>query len=143
VGLGCRWIKPLVIGEIIAWDNAGTISVRFGLPPDLQQRLCLAEADLNVLSQVGLIFFMFLIGLELNPKHLAVSSSLISRVFGAFSLGTQPRGAPLSLSFNARCLVHRLALFLRQLCPVQLPVLDYYRTTYKGRGDDADLYGGG
>jgi Kef-type K+ transport system membrane component KefB/nucleotide-binding universal stress UspA family protein len=73
VGLGCRWIKqPLVIGEIVAGIMLGPSL--FGLiAPDLAAALFPAETlpYLNVLSQIGLIFFMFLIGLELNPKYLS------------------------------------------------------------------------
>jgi Kef-type K+ transport system membrane component KefB len=48
---------------------------------------------LDVLSQVGLIFFMFLIGLELDPKYLksnldiAILTSHVS-ILVSFSLGT-------------------------------------------------------
>lgn len=109
VGLGFRWIKqPLVIGEIVAgimlgpslfgWlapDLAAGLS-QVGLNiPDLYATLFPPEAVpfLNVLSQVGLIFFMFLIGLELNPKYLtgqlevAVLTSHVS-ILVPFSLGS-------------------------------------------------------
>lgn len=94
VGLGCRWIKqPLVIGEITAGIMLGPSL--FGLvAPDLAAALFPPEAVpfLNVLSQVGLIFFMFLIGLELNPKYLSGQlevAVLISHVsiLVPFSLG--------------------------------------------------------
>ncbi len=72
VGLGFRWInQPLVIGEIVAGIMLGPSL--FGLiAPELAAALFPSEVIpfLNVLSQVGLIFFMFLIGLELNPKYL-------------------------------------------------------------------------
>ncbi len=72
VGLGFRWIKqPQVIGEIVAGIMLGPSL--FGLvAPDLASQLFPAQAIpfLEVLSEVGLIFFMFLIGLELNPKYL-------------------------------------------------------------------------
>lgn len=94
VGLGFRWLRqPLVIGEIIAGIMLGPSL--FGLiAPDLANILFPPEAVpfLNVLSQVGLIFFMFLIGLELNPKYLhdqleiAVLTSHVSIVV-PFSLG--------------------------------------------------------
>ena len=62
VGMGCRWIKqPLVIGEIIAGIMLGPSL--FGLiAPDLAAALFPSETlpYLNVLSQIGLIFFMFL-----------------------------------------------------------------------------------
>lgn len=95
VGLGCRWIKqPLVIGEILAGIMLGPSL--FGLiAPDLAAALFPAETlpYLNVLSQIGLIFFMFLIGLELNPKYLsgqldiAILTSHVS-ILVPFSLGT-------------------------------------------------------
>lgn len=94
VGLGFRWLRqPLVIGEIVAGIMLGPSL--FGLvAPDLANALFPAEAVpfLNVLSQVGLIFFMFLIGLELDPKYLsgqleiAVLTSHVSIVV-PFSLG--------------------------------------------------------
>ncbi|MFE1743882.1 cation:proton antiporter [Coleofasciculus sp. H7-2] len=95
MGLGCRFIKqPLVIGEIIAGIMLGPSL--FGLiAPDLAANLFPAETIpfLNVLSQVGLIFFMFLIGLELNPKYLsgnleiAILTSHVS-ILVPFSLGS-------------------------------------------------------
>lgn len=73
VGLGFKAIKqPLVIGEIFAGIMLGPSL--FGLiAPDLAHHLFPLETMpyLNVLSQIGLIFFMFLIGLELNPKYLS------------------------------------------------------------------------
>lgn len=72
VGVGCRWFKqPLVIGEIIAGIMLGP-SLLGLIAPDVAALLFPAEAVpfLEVLSEVGLIFFMFLIGLELNPQYL-------------------------------------------------------------------------
>lgn len=119
VGLGCRWIKqPLVIGEIVAGIMLGPSL--FGLiAPDLAAALFPAQTIpfLNVLSQVGLIFFMFLIGLELNPKYLsgqlevAILTSHVS-ILVPFSLGTliavllYPQVSNASVSFTA------FALFL-------------------------------
>ncbi|MBW4484023.1 MAG: cation:proton antiporter [Tildeniella torsiva UHER 1998/13D] len=71
-GYGFNQIKqPLVIGEIVAGIMLGP-SLLGWLAPTWQATLFPAEImpSLNVLSQVGLIFFMFLIGLELNPKYL-------------------------------------------------------------------------
>ncbi|WP_009633298.1 cation:proton antiporter [Synechocystis sp. PCC 7509] len=95
VGLGCRAIKqPLVIGEIIAGIMLGP-SLLGLIAPSLATTLFPAETIpyLFVLSQIGLIFFMFLIGLELNPKYLsgqleiAVLVSHVS-ILAPFSLGT-------------------------------------------------------
>ncbi|MEH2246608.1 cation:proton antiporter [Nostoc sp.] len=114
VGLGFRSIKqPLVIGEIVAGIMLGPSL--FGLvAPDLAVTLFPPETIpfLNVLSQVGLIFFMFLIGLELNPKYLsgqlevAVLTSHVS-ILVPFSLGTllavilYPLVSNASVSFTA------------------------------------------
>ncbi|BBD66892.1 sodium/hydrogen exchanger [Nostoc commune NIES-4072] len=119
VGLGFRSIKqPLVIGEIVAGIMLGPSL--FGLvAPDIAVSLFPPETIpfLNVLSQVGLIFFMFLIGLELNPKYLsgqlevAVLTSHVS-ILVPFSLGTllavllYPLVSDASVSFTA------FALFL-------------------------------
>jgi Kef-type K+ transport system membrane component KefB/nucleotide-binding universal stress UspA family protein len=95
VGLGCRAIKqPLVIGEIIAGIMLGP-SLLGLVAPNLATTLFPAESIpyLFVLSQIGLIFFMFLIGLELNPKYLSGQleiAILVSHVsiLAPFSLGT-------------------------------------------------------
>jgi Kef-type K+ transport system membrane component KefB/nucleotide-binding universal stress UspA family protein len=72
VGMGCRLIQqPLVIGEIAAGIMLGP-SLLGLVAPQLTAGLFPAETApiLEVLAQVGLIFFMFLIGLELDPKYL-------------------------------------------------------------------------
>lgn len=95
VGLGFRRIKqPLVIGEIVAGIMLGPSFLGL-VAPDLATSLFPAETVpfLNVLSQVGLIFFMFLIGLELDPKYLkgnldiAILTSHVS-ILTPFSLGS-------------------------------------------------------
>jgi Kef-type K+ transport system membrane component KefB/nucleotide-binding universal stress UspA family protein len=95
VGLVFRSIKqPLVIGEIVAGIMLGPSL--FGLiAPDVAASVFPPETIpfLNVLSQVGLIFFMFLIGLELNPKYLSgnlQAAVLISNIsiIVPFSLAT-------------------------------------------------------
>ncbi len=63
--------QPLVIGEIVAGIALGP-SLLGWLAPNVSAALFPATAIpfLNILSQIGLIFFMFLIGLELDPKYL-------------------------------------------------------------------------
>lgn len=73
-GMGLLFKKisqPLVIGEIVAGILLGPSF--FGLiAPDLSAQVFPAETlpYLNVLAQVGLVFFMFLVGLEFNSDHL-------------------------------------------------------------------------
>jgi Kef-type K+ transport system membrane component KefB/nucleotide-binding universal stress UspA family protein len=88
-----RLKQPLVIGEIVAGIMLGP-SLLGWLAPSWKAALFPVEVlpSLNVLSQVGLIFFMFLIGLELNPKYLKGNldtAILISHVsiLVPFSLG--------------------------------------------------------
>ncbi|MBD2207285.1 cation:proton antiporter [Calothrix sp. FACHB-1219] len=95
VGLAFKSVKqPLVIGEIVAGIMLGPSL--FGLiAPSVAAHVFPPETIpyLNILSQVGLIFFMFLIGLELNPKYLsgqletAILTSHVS-ILVPFSLGT-------------------------------------------------------
>ncbi len=95
MGLGCKLVKqPLVIGEIIAGIMLGP-SLLGLIAPDLATALFPATTIpfLEVLSEIGLIFFMFLIGLELDPKYLkgnldiAILTSHVS-ILVPFSLGS-------------------------------------------------------
>jgi Kef-type K+ transport system membrane component KefB/nucleotide-binding universal stress UspA family protein len=95
MGLVFRAIgQPLVIGEIVAGIMLGP-SLLGSISPDLQGILFpdATLSYLNLLSQIGLIFFMFLIGLELNPSYLkgnldiAILTSHVS-ILVPFSLGS-------------------------------------------------------
>jgi len=119
IGLAFKSIKqPLVIGEIVAGIMLGPSL--FGLiAPHVAANLFPPETVpfLNVLSQVGLIFFMFLIGLELNPKYLsgqlevAVLTSHVS-ILVPFSLGTLLALLLYPLVSNASVSFTAFALFL-------------------------------
>ncbi|HEY9607277.1 MAG TPA: cation:proton antiporter [Allocoleopsis sp.] len=119
MGLGCRAFKqPLVIGEIIAGIMLGP-SLLGLVAPNLATALFPAETlpFLNVLSQVGLIFFMFLIGLELDPKYLkgnlnvAILTSHVS-ILVPFSLGSVLALLLYPLVSNASVPFTAFALFL-------------------------------
>jgi Kef-type K+ transport system membrane component KefB/nucleotide-binding universal stress UspA family protein len=95
VGLGFRRLnQPLVIGEIVAGIMLGP-SLFGMIAPNVAAWFFPPETIpfLGVLSQIGLIFFMFLIGLELDPKYLknglntAILVSHVS-ILVPFSLGT-------------------------------------------------------
>jgi Kef-type K+ transport system membrane component KefB len=86
VGLAFKKIEqPQVMGEMFAGILLGP-SVFGWLAPDLWAGLFPPESlgFLNSLSQIGLVLFMFMVGLELNPqilkgrKHLAILTSHVS-----------------------------------------------------------------
>jgi Kef-type K+ transport system membrane component KefB/nucleotide-binding universal stress UspA family protein len=72
LGRGMRWLgQPLVIAEVLAGILLGP-SLLGWISPGTMQALFPASSIpvLQMLSQVGLILFMFLIGLELDPRLL-------------------------------------------------------------------------
>lgn len=88
-----KWGQPLVIAEVLAGIALGPSL--FGLlAPDLSAAVFPASSlgALGLVSQLGLIFFMFLIGLELEPallRGLGKSALIISHTSIAvpFALG--------------------------------------------------------
>ncbi|MCE9668758.1 cation:proton antiporter [Myxococcus stipitatus] len=72
IGRGTRWLgQPLVIAEVVAGIVLGP-SLLGWLAPDVMNALFPTSSlpVLKMLSQVGLVLFMFLIGLELDPRML-------------------------------------------------------------------------
>ena len=76
-----RWGQPRVIGEILGGIALGP-SLLGSLAPGLESSLFSPEvrSQLNLLGQLGLALFMFLIGLELNPNLLRGRLPLASRI---------------------------------------------------------------
>lgn len=94
-GLLFRYIRqPQVVGEMAAGILLGP-SLLGWVAPDVSAYLFPAESltHLNVLSQVGVVLLMFLVGLELDPKllrgrgHAAVVVSHVS-IVAPFFLGS-------------------------------------------------------
>jgi Kef-type K+ transport system membrane component KefB len=119
VGLGFRRLKqPLVIGEILAGIMLGP-SLLGLVAPEFAAQLFPEESIqfLRILKDVGLIFFMFLIGLELDPKYLkgnlnkAVLVSHVS-ILVPFSLGLGLATFLYPLVANAGVAFTAFALFL-------------------------------
>jgi K+:H+ antiporter len=83
--------QPAVIGEIVAGILLGP-TVLGRLAPDLQADLFPRDVPLRQLADLGLVFFMFLVGLELDPQLIrqegrrALSISL-SGIVAPFVLG--------------------------------------------------------
>lgn len=76
-----RWGQPRVIGEILGGIALGP-SLLGAVAPSLEQTLFgpAVRPQLNLLGQLGLALFMFLIGLELNPALLEGRLPLASRI---------------------------------------------------------------
>jgi Kef-type K+ transport system membrane component KefB len=94
LGLVTRWLgQPMVIAEIIAGIVLGPSLLGWLWPEAMTTLFPLTSLPaLHMLSQVGLLLFMFLIGLELDPKLLkgrTHSSVLISytSIIVPFALG--------------------------------------------------------
>ena len=94
MGLIFRFLhQPQVMGEMVAGIMLGPSLFGF-LFPELAKTVFPQEsiALLNVLSQIGVIFFLFLVGLELDPTllknrgHVAVVISHVS-IIAPFLLG--------------------------------------------------------
>ncbi|GAA1378028.1 hypothetical protein GCM10009612_78450 [Streptomyces beijiangensis] len=73
--------QPAVVGEILAGIALGP-SLLGLLPGDLTDRIFPVEARpfLSAISQIGLLLFMFVLGWELDPRHLRGSKRAVAAV---------------------------------------------------------------
>jgi Kef-type K+ transport system membrane component KefB len=110
--------QPKVVGEMFAGIMLGPSFLGW-IAPDVSTYLFPASSlgFLNALSQIGVIFFMFLVGLGINPKelrregHAAVLTSHVSItgpfvLAGVLALYLYPRRSEAGVSFTS------FALFL-------------------------------
>ncbi len=123
IGIGARRLRqPMVIAEVIAGICLGP-SLLGWLAPKAEAMLFPQTSMplLSLMSQVGLVLFMFLIGLELDPKLLrgrARASVVISHTSIAvpFALGAllafplYPRLSPSSVRFTSFVLFMGVAM---------------------------------
>jgi len=92
MGVVFRWIgQPQVVGEMVAGILLGPSLLGWAAPAISAELFPPSSLGyLNALSQVGLILFMFLVGLDLNPselkkgKHAAILTSHVSIVVPFF-----------------------------------------------------------
>ncbi len=105
--------QPQVIGEMVAGILLGP-SLLGWVAPQISQVVFPASSlgYLNALSQIGLVFFMFIVGISVNPKelkelgHAAVLTSHVSIVTpfclgGALALFLYPRLATAGIGFTS------------------------------------------
>src|SRR6188472_2246536 len=72
LGVGTRWLgQPLVIAEVLAGILLGPSLLGWAWPDGMAALFPIKSLPvLKMLSQVGLVLFMFLVGLEFDPKLL-------------------------------------------------------------------------
>jgi Kef-type K+ transport system membrane component KefB len=123
LGRGMRWMgQPLVIAEVLAGILLGPSLLGWLAPEALTTLFPTSTMPvLKMLSQVGLILFMFLIGLELDPKllkgrgHASVAIShtsiIVPFILGAVaSLWLYPRLSEPSVPFTSFVLFMGVAM---------------------------------
>ena len=79
--LAVRCQQPSVIGEIIGGILLGP-SLLGKIAPGIEQTLFGGQvrSQLELLGQVGLVLFLFLVGLEFNPRLIQGRITLASRI---------------------------------------------------------------
>jgi Kef-type K+ transport system membrane component KefB len=134
--------QPAVIGEVVAGILLGPSL----LGPELSAKILpLSIAPtLGVIAQLGVILFMFLVGLELNPALLrnrarAIVASSYASIFVPFFLGVllalalYPRLSNSSVSFTSFALFIGVAMSITAF-PVLARILKDYRMNHTPLG---------
>ena len=133
-----RFNQPQVVGEMFAGIMLGP-SLLGWLAPGISAAVFPAASlnYLNAISQIGLVVFMFLVGLELNPRvmqgrtHAAVVTSHVS-ILAPFFLGTclalllYPRLSDASVPFSSFALFMGVSMSI-----TAFPVLARILTEHK------------
>jgi Kef-type K+ transport system membrane component KefB len=140
--------QPFVIGEIAAGLLLGP-SLLGQIWPEAYQQIFPADSleTLRLLSQVGVILFMFTVGLDLDLKHLrhqaptAIAVSHFSIVIPFFlgvtiALALYTRYAPIGVPFHAFALFMGIALSITAF-PVLARVLEERRLARTPLGSTA------
>jgi Kef-type K+ transport system membrane component KefB len=109
-----RWAQPPVIGEILAGILLGP-SLFGRIAPDAFAALFPTSslAVLNIVSQIGLIVFMFLVGLRLDAEHLRTHGAQAIWISAVSIAAPLLAGAGLALTMYPR------------LAPPGVPVLPF------------------
>ena len=140
-----RFRQPGVIGEVIGGIILGPSVLGFLWPAFGSFLFAPASlANINILSQIGLVTFMFVVGLELDPNFLktkAYSAVMISHasIIAPFLLGSSlalflfRAYAPTGVPFSAFCLFMGIAMSITAF-PVLARIIQERRLGHSSLG---------
>ena len=154
-GLGAifqRLGQPRVIGEVVAGIMLGP-SLLGRISPEAMMLILPHSAApfLGLIAQLGVILFMFLVGLELNTEHLRsrVGTTLVisnASIIAPFLMGVAlawwlyPHMAPAGVPFTSFALFMGVAMSITAfpiLARILTGVYSSRRPGYRARGSDS------